>query len=253
MSGLYHIQEFKPSTIKPYTTWLILGARGSGKSTLLENLLFHVRDHVDLPVGMTPTIGTIEMFERHMPGRLVHHSYNYDVADSFLVELKQLADKNKTRKVGFFNDDCMFDSKVMKTQTQRFLHLNGRHYKVTEFTICQYLMIIPSVIRGNIDYVVSLKEPSKDNKMKLYKYFFGCFPTFKEFDRVFSSVTENYGCIIMDRTQASNGVSDCIYHYRAPLQTPPFKMGKRVYYILDEALERAAQRQRQRRGNTKAV
>uniref|UniRef100_A0A6C0BP39 Uncharacterized protein n=1 Tax=viral metagenome TaxID=1070528 RepID=A0A6C0BP39_9ZZZZ len=253
MSGLYNIQQFQPQKAKPFSTWLIVGARGSGKSTLLENLLFHLRGHIEFPMAMTPTVSTIRMLEKHMPGSLIHHGYDFEAADKFVSDCKELVKRGKIRKVGFFNDDCMFDSKVMKTTTQRYLHLNGRHIRCTEITISQYSMIVPPVIRGNIDYVISLKEPSKNNKKKLYEYFFGCFPTYSDFNRVFTSLTENHGAIVMDRTGNATTVNDCIFHYRAPPVTPPFTLGKRVFFVLDQAKRALKRRQNKTQGPQRVV
>ena len=74
----------------------------------------------------------------------------------------------------------------MKTETQRALHLNGRHLNTSLFITTQYCMTAPAVIRGNIDYIIALKEPNKNIRKKLYEYYFGIFPTYTMFESIFN-------------------------------------------------------------------
>jgi hypothetical protein len=129
-------------------------------------------------------------------------------------------------------DDVVFDNKILKNTTQQSLHLNGRHYNTSIFETSQYSMLIPTAIRANIDYIFALKETVRANRRRLYENYFGVFPTFAEFERVFSEVTKDYGALVLDRTQSSGLIKDLIKYYRAPKSTPPFKLGRRVFYRL---------------------
>ena len=93
------------------------------------------------------------------------------------------------------------------------------------FNTTQYVMAIPPLIRSNIDYVIALKEPVKANRRKLYEYFYGVFPSFEEFESTFAACTDNYGCMVLDRTKGDTSLRSMIRFYRASAKLPPFTIG----------------------------
>jgi hypothetical protein len=229
----YHFAEFKPGESKRDRVWLIIAPRGSGKSVLLLDLLYKTSKHYDFGVGMTATAETADCFKRLLPADLIYsNGYNYEAGDNFLEVCKELSDQKKERHGVMILDDCMFDSKVMKSKTQQNLHLNGRHYNTTLFNTTQYAMIIPPIIRSNIDYVLCLQDLKLSNKRRLYEMFFGLFPTFQEFNMVFSNVTRDFGCLVLDNTTSSGKIEDAIKWYRASPKTPQFRIGKNAFFKL---------------------
>ena len=106
--------------------------------------------------------------------------------------------------------------------------MNGRHYHTSVFNTTQYVMAIPPLIRSNIDYVIALKEPVKANRRKLYEYFYGVFPSFEEFESTFAACTNNYGCMVLDRTKGDTSWRSMVRYYRASTKLPPFKIGKNL-------------------------
>lgn len=229
------IKVFDPTKTKVGSVWLIIGARNTGKSVLLKDLIYNTRHNTDFAVAMTGTMSTAKDFKEFMPHKLVYRTgYNYEAADRFLACMQAIVDADKSRKITWILDDCMFDTKVMKTATQRNVHLNGRHYNNNLFNTTQYCMIIPNAIRSNIDYVVALKETIKDNRLRLYKYFFGTFPNFRAFEKTFDQCTKNFGAMVLDRTQSSGKQADLVKSYRASMDIPAFKLGNPIFFALDE-------------------
>jgi hypothetical protein len=227
----YHFSEFKPEEAKRDRIWLIIAPRGSGKSVLLVDLLSKTSKHYDFGLGMTATRDTVEVFKDFLPADMIYsNGYDYEAADTFLEVSKQLSDEKKERHGVLILDDCMFDSKVCKSKTQQNLHLNGRHYNTTIFNTTQYAMIIPPVIRSNIDYVLCLQELKLSNRRRLFEMFYGCFPSFAVFNTVFTNVTREYGCLVLDNTTTSGKIEDVIKWYRANPKIPDFRIGKRVYF-----------------------
>ena len=70
-------------------------------------------------------------------------------------------------------------------------------------------------LRANVDYVFILRENVIQNREKLYKAFFGIFPTFDMFNQVMTACTENYECLVLDNTSKSNKIEDCVFWYKA--------------------------------------
>jgi hypothetical protein len=78
----------------------------------------------------------------------------------------------------------------------------------------QYCMDLPPDLRANIDFVFLLRENIVANQMKLWKNFFGIFPTFQSFQETFMACTENYECLVLDNTSKSNKIEDCVFWYK---------------------------------------
>ena len=79
-------------------------------------------------------------------------------------------------------------------------------------------------LRANVDYVFVLRENVIQNRERLYKAFFGVFPTFDMFCQVMNACTENYECLVLNNSVRSNKLEDCVFWYKAT-DHPPFKLG----------------------------
>jgi len=241
----YRIEKFDPVKSKNDAMWLVIGPRNTGKSVLTKSLLYATRERYDISVGMTMTEESAAEMRSYMPPIFVYNNgYDYAAADRFVSVCQTIRKKQKTRHALMVLDDCMFDPKVMKTVTQNNLHLNGRHYNATQFNTAQYCMIIPNVIRTNVDYVIVLRDSILANKRRLYEYFFGMFPSLSEFTKVFDSCTQNYGAMVLDKTSPSTKLKDCVKWYRASKDVPQFKIGKPIFYKYSDRLIRYKERKR---------
>ena len=231
----YTLRKFDPSKAKENCVWLLIGPRNTGKSVLLKDLLYNTRDNYDFGMAMTATVSTVDTLKEIFPHKLIYtNGYDYAKGEKFLETCKKLVQQRKKRNCLLVLDDCMFENSVMKTETQKNLHLNGRHYNTSIFNTTQYSMIIPTQIRSNIDYVLALSDSITSNRRKLYEYFFGMFPSYRTFDKVFSKITENYGAMVIDRTQKSGQVTDMIKWYRASVDVPVFRIGKPIFFELSK-------------------
>ena len=246
MAG-YTIRQFRPEDTKRHRIFLLLGGRGTGKTTILFDLLYRLRDRVDLPLAMTATKSTADRLREVMPHHLVHDKgYDYGLSDSYMSICKRLVQRGTPRSTFLILDDCAYDKGCLKSQNMRELAFNGRHQKSTVFLTSQYLMNMPCDIRANVDYVICLREPIKANQKKLYEYFFGEFASQKEFTRVLSECTKNYGALVLDKTNATGSLVDSISYYRASPQLPPFRLGRPVFFRLSDSVDRLLESQEEK-------
>ena len=118
----------------------------------------------------------------------------------------------------------MYDSKFLKDTCIRQCFMNGRHWKIFFMLTMQYVMDLPPALRANVDYVFILRENIIQNREKLYKSFFGIFPSFDMFCKVMDACTENYECLVLDNTVKSNKIQDCVFWYKATVRKN-FKVG----------------------------
>eukprot|EP00967_Tisochrysis_lutea_P055514 scaffold69821_cov26-Tisochrysis_lutea.AAC.1 len=102
--------------------------------------------------------------------------------------------------------------------------MNGRHMHVTFCNAMQYVMDMGPDLRTQVDYVFAFKENILCNKNKMWKYFFGMFEKFDDFQRVMDRCTDNYGILVLNNTSPTNKLEECIYWYRARADLPDFRM-----------------------------
>lgn len=92
-------------------------------------------------------------------------------------------------------------------------------------------MTIPPAIRSNSDYVFVLAESSRVVRKKIWETFFGMISTFNEFEKFFSVATQHYSALVVDTTRSSNKIEDCVFWYKANVESIPvdFKIGRKCF------------------------
>lgn len=227
------IKKFDPTTIKKDAVVLLIGKRGSGKTTLMKDIMYHMRDKLEFGIAMSPTEDTTASLSSFIPPTCIYNTYSNVVLETLLETQRKQIKKGSQKNVFLLLDDCMYDKKIMAGTSTRELFMNGRHRKVFFMNSVQYMMDMPAALRSQVDYVFALKENIISSREKLWKYFFGMFQDFRDFNKVMNSCTQGYECIVVDNTVRSNDLSDCIYWYQANVSLPPFRMGADVFWRLD--------------------
>jgi hypothetical protein len=203
---------------------VMIAKRNSGKSTLITDLLYHKRN---IPVGVVMS-GTEEgnkHYQQFVPDLFVYNEYRSDVLEKMVARQKALIKNNDESHAFIVLDDCMYNKKFMKEDIMRIIFYNGRHWRLFFMLSMQYCMDLSPDLRTNIDYVFILRENIVQNREKIYRNFFGIFPTFDMFNQVMDSCTENYECLVLDNTIKSNKIEDVVFWYKAKVHTKEFKVG----------------------------
>jgi hypothetical protein len=239
----YKIAQFEPRLAKKDAVWLIIGPRNSGKTFLTSDILYNTRHLYDMGFAICGTEGAAENCRKFLPSRLVHTGYDAKVVDQFLEVCTELRGKGKERHVVLIEDDLFSNPSYIKSPTQVALHVNGRQIFTSKITCCQYAMFIPAGIRGNIDFVLAMRDTNIANRKRLYDYFFGSFPNFKEFNRVFEQCTKDYKCLVIDKTKVSGNIADSIKWYKSAEHTPPFRLGKPIFFYLSKHIDEENRKQ----------
>ena len=113
----------------------------------------------------------------------------------------------------------------------RSIFFNGRHDNICLVCAAQYMMEVDVSLRTNIDYIFTMRENILTNRQKLYKYYFGQFSSFSDFDKVMTACTQDYRALVLDGTLANNAnPTDCVMWYRASTEVPAFRLCRPVYW-----------------------
>lgn len=249
------IRRFDPSKMADNATCMVIGKRNTGKSVLTKDVLYHKR-HIPLGVVMSGTEEGNGWYKSWVPDTFVYNEFDKDALEKVVKRLRVLAKRGKKQSTYVVLDDCMFDKRIMKERVIRQVFMNGRHWGIFLVVTSQYVADVPPDIRTNCDYVFVTRENIQQNRERLWRMYFGIFPTREMFDAVLTSCTEDYACLVLDNTAVkSNRIEDCVFWYRARPDRD-FKMGgpltwhyhSRVYNPrYDDELEDAAAARRKQR------
>ena len=210
-------------------TCVFIGKRGTGKSTLVSDILYHQR-RIPMGIVMSATEESNDFYKKHVPDLFIYGEYNKD-AITGCIDRQRKAIRQKIPDADMFVllDDCMYDRKMIRDPNIRGIFMNGRHWKLLFLLTMQYCMDLPPDLRANVDFVFCLRENIIQNQEKLYKNFFGIFPTFDAFKEVMNSCTEGYDCMVLDNTSRSNKIEDCVFWYRAK-PNRKFRIGSKALW-----------------------
>jgi hypothetical protein len=218
------LRKFNPASMKDDKVCVLIGKRNTGKSTLVTDILYH-KKHLPAGIVMSATEEGNHHYQQFVPDLFIYSDYDREAIERVLERQRQILLRNKPISPAFILlDDCMYDKKFMKDTCIRKCFMNGRHWKIFFMLTMQYCMDLTPDLRANVDYVFILRENIIQNREKLYKAFFGIFPTFDMFNQIMNACTENYECLVLDNTSKSNKIEDCVFWYKAKLH-PQFRIG----------------------------
>ena len=241
------LTKFDMSRIRDDSVVVFIGKRNTGKSFLIKDLMWHKRG---IPIGtvISGTESANSFYSQIVPSILIHEEFNPSIIANVLKRQEQLTKQiNKQTQAGgtssidrrtfIIMDDCMFDNKWVSDKYIRSLFMNGRHYGLLYILALQYVMGIPPVLRGNVDYVFILRENLVASRRRIYEQFAGIFPTFEMFCQIMDQCTENYECLVIHNGSHSNRLEDCVFWYKAEPR-PDFKIGPRELWIKSAEYDR---------------
>lgn len=220
------IEEQRKDPNQGPPTILIIGSRRTGKTYLIEDLMYYFRK---IPTGMimTGSEASAESFSNFFP-----KSFIYDEVDigriEKVVELQTKLRKKKTD--GDYSsllifDDCGYDRSIANKKVVRKIFCNGRHLKILFFMTLQYCKDVPPTLRTNADYVFILRDPSLENRKKLWKDYASFIKDFDTFNDIMDECTDDRGILVLNKTTISNDIKDCAFWYKARFPLKKFRVG----------------------------
>lgn len=238
------VRKFDPMKMKPDATVLLIGKRGTGKSTLLVDLMYHMHKKLYAGIAMAPTQDSVDMFETFLPPALVYTDFEADAVDKLMKTKRALSRLNKSharkrssrtpekRHIAIILDDCMYDKKTLSHKAIRDVFMNGRHEDVFFVNLQQYVMDMSPGLRNQIDYIFIMRDMNPENRMKLWRNFFGVVSDFQQFNVLMDNCTENFECLVACNRIQSNNWQDCVFWYKACPTPPTFRLGHPTMWYL---------------------
>lgn len=237
----FKLNRLDTGKIKPHAIHLFQAKRGGGKTTLLRQILYDIRNSIDVTIAFAPCQSSQDMFRSLIPAELVYAEFRVDVIEKLLSLQRELLAQNKQRNICIVLDDCSYRKDFWRSPAMASLVRNGRHSLVTLLITSQAACDIPPDVRGNVDYIYALKTGILADRRRLHNFFFGMLP-FDSFVRVFEGATDNFGALCCNQAEASNDAQKVLSWTRAALRLPPFHMCRPCYFKIAEGQREQAAR-----------
>ena len=224
------LYKFDPSSIGNDKIVAVIGKRGSGKSLLVKDIMYHKR-HIPAGVVMSGTEDGNKFYSDFVPDTFVFSEFNKGALEKLVDRQRRLWSEGSKSKVFVILDDLVYDRSIMKEKVVRQLFFNGRHWGIFLIVTAQFVTDLPPGVRANCDVTIACRESIFANRKKLYEMVFGIFPGFKAFDKVFQRCTENYEVLVIDNTNNTNKIEECVFWYKATVYPPKsFRVGHPVFW-----------------------
>ncbi len=238
MAKRIQLKKFDLSKLEDNATILVVGRRRTGKTTLVTDLMYHKR-HIPMCMVMSGSEMGNGHYSHYVPDTMVYTSYDPAALERLIGLQKRKKADGTSCNVLLLCDDLAFDTRVRRDQNVSELMANGRHLDICFVNIVQFLTALHPSHRQNIDKVFCFREASRNAREALYKNFFGMFPSFAEFCEVFEQTTQGYDAMVVDNTNTSSRISDCVYWYRATVRPPgTFRIGCPALWRMNQRIAR---------------
>ena len=241
------LSKFNMNLIPDDAVVLFIGRRGTGKSWLIKDLMWNKQK---IPIGtvISGTESANSFYSSIVPSLFIHQDFESGIISNVLKRqdaiTKQIKKETEARgsssldrRAFIVMDDCMYDTKWIHDKYIRSLFMNGRHFGLLYILALQYVMGIPPVLRGQVDYVFILRENQVSARRRIYEQFAGIFPSFELFCQIMDQCTENYECLVIHNGSKTNKLEDCVFWYKA-MPHPDFKIGSREHWVRSLEYER---------------
>jgi hypothetical protein len=242
-----NLKKFNMNMIPDDAVVVFIGRRGTGKSWLIKDLMWWKQK---FPIGtvISGTEGANAFYSTIVPSLFIHEEFNSNIISNVLTRqdkiTKQIRKEKEIRgssaldrRAFIVMDDCMYDNKWINDKYIRSLFMNGRHFGLLYILALQYVMGIPPVLRGQVDYVFILRENQVTARKRIFDQFAGIFPTFELFCQIMDQCTENYECLVIHNGAKTNRIEDCVFWYKAQPHAD-FKIGSRDHWLKSAEYER---------------
>jgi hypothetical protein len=232
------IKRFEITDICEHATIGMIAKRASGKSYLTREIMYHKKS-IPAAIAISRTEKLNKFYSDFIPDSYIYSEYDSDILSKIYERQSIMNEENKIRKdkgkpekddrVMIIMDDCMSSKGTwLKDPNILELFFNGRHHHLSFILTMQFSLGIPPELRSNFDYIFLLAEDITSNRKRLYDHYAGMFPTFDIFQQVFSEITADYGCMVINNRIHSTNITDKVFWYKAK-PVPDFSIGSNKY------------------------
>lgn len=240
----YNLKRFNPRTMDRSRACVFIGGSGTGKSSLMTSIL-HANKDIPAGIVFSPTESADPHFSKFIPDIFIYDDWDEQKLEDLMImqmkakksvesieteieycnkngrqrDVQVLKEKKRARELAMRKfvvlDDCAYKKGITRSETLRKLFMNGRHWGILTLFSVQYCVDLDISLRGNAGYIFVCRESIINYRRRIYENFLGMLPNFQVFEKVMDACTQNYECLVLDRTQKSTRVEDCLFWFKA--------------------------------------
>ena len=134
-------------------------------------------------------------------------------------------------------DDMLANPLIWKDENMIKLFLLGRHKNITFLFTFQSTNNhkIPQEVRDNIDMLFIGSMPSVNVIDKIFTHYTDVFKNKNEFRQILNSITKDFRFLVLNKKIRSDQIQDKVFHYKARINIPSFKVGSPEIWLFDRA------------------
>lgn len=238
------IRKFRIDKMDRTRSCIFIGGSGTGKSHLVTDVLYHNRD-MRAGIVMSGTEEGDPYWAKFIPDLFIYNQWQPDKLEDLIdiqkkkkraleaydvnieycqkhgrleearkLEERKRAEERAIRKFVII-DDCMYNSSISRTDVLRKVFMNGRHWNMFVLLTIQYCVDLHISLRGNAGYVFVCREPIINYRKRIFDNFLGMLPSFAAFEKVMDTCTQNYECLVLDKTAKTTKPEEALFWYKA--------------------------------------
>ena len=241
------IRKFDLDTLLTDAVIVIIGRRRQGKSFLMRDIMYHLSKNKNIPYGKvySTTEAANPFFHTFFPSLFISSEFSEEELDGILEsqrkKVRKTAKKQNTadgrtrdNNMLLVFDDMMSANEDLfrKSPSFKSIFTTGRHYNITFYLVLQCVLGIPPGLRENIDYAF-LFSSDGSNLKKLWENYAGVIESFDMFKSIFFQCTRDRGCLVINKTDSSDDLTNKVFFYRAS-DPGPFRFGCKSFWKLHD-------------------
>lgn len=230
-------------SIYPASTHLVIGRPNKGKSCLIRNVM-RALSYANKVIVISGSESVSPFYSKFLPLCAIYNSFDSKLLGKIIAAQKRClsnaesckthADRQKMfkeRGLLLVLDDVAFQSRDIECEEFREILFNHRHLQTALIYGVQDPVLLGRVNRQMIDYVWCLQELYVNMRKRIWEWYYGMFPLFKQFDEFFIENTMNYGAVVADNiTQAHSDLTSNVFVYRGPGDVTTFAIGSERFW-----------------------
>lgn len=229
---------FKPETLSPSTTLLVLGKRRFGKSIFTRWALSKIWQWFpDGGVVFTTTKHNY-FWQQHFPDNRVYDGMHWDVIEDILDNQEAKRERRKVKGIpGADYFLIVLDDMISSRHDMRYvdrmltLFFNGRHYDLFIALCSQDAKGIPPDMRSNCDVIACTYQQQYRQIETIQNDFADFFDDRHTFPRFLREVTRDYHLLCIDQTEPRESANDGVFTIASPdLEVEPFQIGDETFW-----------------------
>lgn len=227
-------QRFDPSTIRHDATVVLFGKRRTGKSYALRELLWYKKDVYPYYLIFTGT--KINGFwQKYFPERFIHDGFLPELLGRFMDMQAKLvedlmSDPANLDENGELDadrcevnpwkclvlDDVISEDKAVKySKLLEQLFTKGRHYRIAIYLCSQYAKGVNTVMRGNVDYLITFRQKQLLQMESIAKDFLTDGMDIKQAYALLRKYAHGHQAVVIDVANIAGDPSETIFLWEA--------------------------------------